>query len=363
MNRKQRMEAVRKALPVWFDSHARRMPWRENRSAYRVWISEIMLQQTRVETVRDYFVRFIKRFPDVGSLARSPLEDVLKAWEGLGYYSRARNLHAAAKVIVQELDGQLPSRREELLKLPGIGPYTAGAIASIAFGADEPVLDGNVKRVLCRLLAIAEDPRRPETEKKLWRLAGRMLPAGQGGDFNEALMDLGATICTPSTPRCEQCPVSSACKARSLGRENSLPVKAPKKKIPHRDIAAALIRRRGRILIDRRKPQGLLGGLWELPGGKVEPGETPAQAVVREVREEVGLEVEVLEHLTSVDHAYSHFRITLHVYVCKALRGRARAIQPEAVKWIRPDQLEQYAFPAANHKVFSVLRRRSDLMQ
>ncbi len=363
MNRKQRMEAVRKALPVWFDSHARRMPWRENRSAYRVWISEIMLQQTRVETVGDYFCRFIQRFPDVQSLARAPLEDVLKGWEGLGYYSRARNLHAAAKIIAGKHDGHLPSCREALLKLPGIGPYTAGAIASIAFGADEPVLDGNVKRVVCRVFAIAEDPRRPETQKKLWKLAGRMLPAGGAGDFNEALMDLGATICTPSAPGCEHCPVRCVCKAFSQGRQGSLPVKAPKKTIPHRDIAAALIRRRGKMLIDRRKPQGLLGGLWELPGGKVEPGETPAQAVVREVKEEVGLEVEVLEHLTSVDHAYSHFRITLHVYVCKALRGRARAIEPDAVKWIRPCQLEQYAFPAANHKVFDALRRRPDLME
>jgi A/G-specific adenine glycosylase len=363
MDRRRRMDAIRKALPVWFESHARRMPWRQERDAYRVWVSEIMLQQTRVEAVRGYFDRFIRRFPDVRALADAPLDAVLKSWEGLGYYSRARNLHAAARKVVEDHAGSLPSSRSELLALPGIGPYTAGAVASIAFGADEPVLDANVKRVLCRLFAVGEDPRRPQTQKKLWSLAGRLLPPGRAGAFNEALMDLGATVCIPGRPRCEICPLEEYCLARRRGRQNQLPVKARKKKIPHRDVAAALIIRRGKLLIDRRKPEGLLGGLWELPGGKVEPGEAPEQAVVREVREEVGLHVEVLEPLTRVEHAYTHFRITLHVLVCRAWRGRARALACSAVRWVYLRELDDYAFPSANHKVFAALRMRQDLLR
>jgi A/G-specific adenine glycosylase len=361
MNRTQRIEAIRGPLLAWFQAFARDLPWRENRDPYRVWVSEIMLQQTRVETVVAYFRRFMQRFPSVQALAEAKLDELLKCWEGLGYYSRARNLHAAARKLVAEHGGKLPTTAEELLKLPGIGPYTAGAIASIAFGADEPVVDGNVKRVLCRLLAIAEDPRKPATEKKLWRLARKVIPPGQAGTFNEAMMDLGATICTARRPRCDVCPLEGLCLARRRGKQEQLPVRSPRKPAPHYDIAAGVIRRRGRMLIDRRRDEGLLGGLWELPGGKVEPGETPAEAVVREAREEVGLEVKVIEHLASVDHAYTHFRITLHVYVCDAVRGRARAIDCAAVKWIDPDQLDQYAFPTANRKVFEHLAARPDL--
>ena len=353
------IDAIRTRLIQWFIRSARPLPWRdEPRDPYAVWISEVMLQQTRVDVVVGYYRRWLQRFPDVRTLAAAPLDDVLKAWEGLGYYSRARNIHRAAAAIVARHDGQLPASLEALRALPGIGAYTAGAVASIAFGLDEPVLDGNVKRVLCRLFRVEDDPARGATLRRLWDLARQLLPAGQAGTFNEALMDLGATICIPRTPRCDVCPVAKQCRAFQEGVQDELPRRRARKPVPHYDIAAAVVWKKGRMLIDQRKPEGLLGGLWELPGGKVEPGETREDAVVREVREEVGLEVTVRGYLTSVDHAYSHFRITLHVFECDWVSGTARPIACEQVRWVRPSQLAEYAFPAANNRVFEVLRGR-----
>ncbi len=310
-----------------------------------------MLQQTRVETAGPYFARFLERFPDVAALAAAPLDAVLKAWEGLGYYSRARNLHRAAGKIVSQHGGEIPSTAEALRALPGIGRYTAGAIASIAFGRDEPVLDGNVMRVLCRLFAIAGDPKGAAVGKRLWKLAGELLPRGSAGEFNQAMMDLGATVCLPRSPRCDQCPVRADCRARAAGRQEKLPTRVKAKAVPHYTIVAGVIHKGARLLIDQRAPQGLLGGLWEFPGGKVEAGETLQDALRREVREEVGLEVAVGEKIGVVRHAYSHFKITMHVFRCVHIRGRARAIACQQVKWVLPGELDAYAFPAATKKI------------
>jgi A/G-specific adenine glycosylase len=317
-----------------------------------------MLQQTRVATVIGYYQRFLDRFPTVAALAAAELPAVLKAWEGLGYYSRARNLHAAARCVVADFAGRVPADPDQLRRLPGVGAYTAAAIASIAFGRDVPVLDGNVTRVLARVFRLRENPATAAAQRRLLGWARPLIPPGQAGTINQALMDLGATVCTPRSPRCPACPLAAHCQAFARGEQADLPRKAPRKPIPHYDVAAAVIWRGGRVLIDRRKPTGLLGGLWEFPGGKRRPGETLEAAAIREVREEVGLTVRPTAHLITVRHAYSHFRITLHVFQCRPQAGRARPIACDAVKWVRLADLDDYAFPKANHKIIAALRER-----
>lgn len=352
------IRAIRRRLLRWFDAHRRELPWRQTRDPYAIWISEIMLQQTQVATVVDYYLRFLKQFPTVQDLATADLDAVLKCWEGLGYYSRARSLHKAARQLVDEHDGQLPTQADALGKLPGIGPYTAGAIASIAFGAAEPVVDGNVQRVLVRLRCIEQPPKTPAVQTQLWQLAGQLVPTDRPGDFNQAIMELGAMICRPKGPHCGHCPLTTLCLARKAGLQHDLPLAKPGKPLPHHTIVAGVISRRdGKILIDRRPADGLLGGLWEFPGGKVEPGETLTDALRREVREEVALEIEVGEKLYVVKHAYSHFRITMHVFLATHKAGRARAIACDAVKWVSPDALEHYAFPQANRQIIERLAR------
>ena len=319
-----------------------------------------MLQQTQVATVQPYYERFLRRFPTVEKLARARLDSVLKLWEGLGYYSRARHLHQAAKLIVTQHGGHVPRDKNELLGLPGIGAYTAGAIASIAFGQREPVVDGNVTRVLCRLFRLRENPKQAAVHREIWLLAQRLLPASRVGDFNEALMELGAEVCLPRTPRCDECPLAGTCQARRHGEEATLPVRTPRKRIPRHVIAVGVIYRNGRILIDRRKPEGLLGGLWEFPGGKKEPSETLEQALHREVREELGIRIRIQRSLIALDHAYSHFRIRLHAFECAYLSGTPQCLGCDAFKWVRPRDLRRYAFPAANGKIIEVLRKRRD---
>jgi A/G-specific adenine glycosylase len=339
----------------WFHKTARDLPWRRTKDPYAIWISETMLQQTQVETVKPYYQRFLDQFPTVEALAAARIDAVLKTWEGLGYYSRARNLHRAARQIVSQFGNHLPQTREALLSLPGIGPYTAGAVASIAFGRREPLVDGNVARVLCRLFLIRDDPKQPSVRRKLWDLAGSLLPKSHAGDFNQALMELGSQVCVPLKPRCEICPVRRVCQARIHDLQDQVPVRRRSRKIPSYLVAVAVIFRKGRILIDQRKPEGLLGGLWEFPGGKKEPNETLEEAVVREVREELGIEVQVDSPLVTVDHAYSHFRVRLHAFKCTYLRGTPRCVTCTDVKWVYPSMLRRYAFPAANRKIIDLL--------
>jgi A/G-specific adenine glycosylase len=351
--------AIRRRLLRWYRRFARALPWRASREPYRVWVSEIMLQQTRVGTAMPYFERFLRQFPDVRSLASTPMEKVLKAWEGMGYYSRARNLHRAARIMVADYGGELPRTARELQALPGIGPYTAGAIASIAFGLREPVLDGNVARVLCRLLCVRGDPSLPATRERLWAAARALLPRRRAGagEFNQAMMDLGAMVCIPGRPRCAECPLELVCQARQAGCQDRLPVRRRRSASPHQTIVAGVIWRGGRILIARRRPEGLLGGLWEFPGGKVRRGETLEGALRREVREEVGIAVRVLGRRMTLRHAYTHLRITMHVMECRHVSGRARAIASQAVRWASPAELDSFAWPAANRKVVESLAR------
>jgi len=350
--------AIRAAMEDWYNRCARNLPWRQRRDPYAIWISEVMLQQTRVATVTGYYRRFLQRFPTAEALAAAPLSAVLKAWEGMGYYSRARNLHAAARKLAADFGGKLPADVASLRSLPGVGPYTAAAVASIAFGLDEAVVDGNVARVLARVFLIRRNVKLPAVHRRLVELAGSLVPPGKAGMMNQALMDLGATVCTPRGPRCDDCPLRRFCLALAAGCQNDLPVKPPRKTTPHYDVAVGVVVKAGRVLIDLRKPEGLLGGLWEFPGGKRGAGESLEHAVVREVREEVGIEVEPTALLAVVRHAYTHFRITMHAYECRHMSGRARPIACDAVKWVHLSRLDDYAFPKANHKVIAALRER-----
>jgi A/G-specific adenine glycosylase len=354
--------SIQSALIAWFEDGKQELPWRQNRDAYRVWLSEVMLQQTQVETVIPYYLRFLKAFPSLSSLASAPLDQVLKAWEGLGYYSRARHLHRAAQIVVKQFQGQLPSTVDDLMRLPGIGRYTAGAIASLAFGVNAPLLDGNVIRVFSRLLDSDQDVTADETKRVLWQIAEQLLPAGKAGQWNEGLMELGRRVCTPKNPACDLCPLNGHCLARRAGVQAARPVKSPRKKTPHYEVAAGVIQdQAGHILIAQRPLEGMLGGLWEFPGGKREAGETLPECLRREIAEELGIDIEVGPQIVIIKHAYTHFRITLYAFLCRYVSGAPRTLGCAAWQWISQDDFDRYAFPVTDHKIIGNLRNGSQL--
>lgn len=342
-------------LVNWIEKARRDLPWRQRRDPYAVWISEVMLQQTRVATVVPYFERWLARFPDVVTLAAAPLDDVLKTWEGLGYYARARNLHRAAQIIVAQHQGQLPAERKALLALPGIGEYTAGAILSLAFGQAQPVLDGNVRRVLSRVYDIAEDVTAPGTVHRLWELAAALVaaaPADRAGDLNEGLMELGALVCTPQAPDCPACPLADLCLAHAHGTEAERPMKTARPRTPHYNVVAAVIAdMAGRYLLVRRPAEGLLGGLWGFPGGTTAEGEALDIALIRTVAEQTGIEIRPGMTLQPIKHAYTHFRITLHPFCAEHLAGEPRPLRCADLRWVAPDELTTYALPVTDRKI------------
>jgi A/G-specific adenine glycosylase len=353
---------IHETLLFWFGRAARDLPFRGAKAPYHIWLSEIMLQQTQVKTVIPYYERFLKKLPTIQALAGAKLDTVLKLWQGLGYYTRAKSLHKAAKIIVEEHDGKFPQDFEQILSLPGIGRYTAGAIASIAFGQRRAVLDGNVIRVLCRLYAIEKNPAEAKTRDQLWQIAEELLPKKNCGNWNQALMELGAEICTPRNPLCPKCPIQRFCLAYRKNMQDILPLRTKGKKIPHYTVVIAVIfNEQGRMLIDKRKSEGFLGGLWELPGGKKQKGETFKHAVAREILEEVGLRVEVLKKLCIVKHAYSHFAVTLHTYLCSPVSGNAQSLGCEQIKWVRPNDLHRFAFPSGTVKILQELKKKNCL--
>lgn len=318
-----------------------------------------MLQQTQVATVIAYYNRWMLRFPTIEKLAAAPLDTILKLWEGLGYYSRARNLHAAAQMVVTEYGGKLPTRANELQKLKGIGRYTANAIASIAFDQAVPVVDGNVIRVLSRLTDLPDDTTQTATKNKLWELAGELIPAQRTGDYNQALMELGQRVCKPTTPLCHICPLAQQCLAFQRGTQHERPVRSKRKKTPHFEVAAGVILREdGKFLITQRPLDGLLGGLWEFPGGKQEAGETLEQTLAREIMEELGVVIRPNYPITTVKHAFTHFRITLHAFHATFISGKITHIGVRDHAWVTLNDLDMYAFGKADREVIGVLKSK-----
>ncbi len=342
-------------LHAWYRSTARDLPWRRSRDPYAIWVSEVMLQQTRVDAVVPYFTRWMTRLPEVATLAAADEHDVLKLWEGLGYYRRARNLHRAAQVVVEEHGGSVPRDYGAFRSLPGVGAYTAAAVLSIAFDANLAVVDGNVKRVLTRLTACPGEPARAPFALAIEALAGALLPTGTAATHNQAVMELGATVCTPRNPRCAECPLTDGCRGLATGNPDSFPARTKKALPPHHDVAIGIVVRDGQVFIDRRRYGGLLGGLWEFPGGKVESGETVEQALVRELREEFGMAVEIADPLDPVRHAYSHLRVTLHPRLCRFRSMDDRVGEGRPWKWVRPEELTEHPMPRANRKIIEGL--------
>jgi A/G-specific adenine glycosylase len=320
---------------------------------YRVWISEIMLQQTQAPRVVPFFQRWMERLPDVASLAAAEPEELLKLWEGLGYYSRVKNIQRTARTLVAEYGGRLPRCREALLALPGIGPYTAAAVLSLGFNEPYAVLDANVARVVARLFDVALPVRSAKGQRVLTETAQRSLPAGRAREFNQALMELGALRCLPKRPQCASCPLLEACLARERGTLQERPVLAPAKPAVRVEAAAGLLVEEGRVFIQKRPAQGLMADLWEFPGGKIGSGETPEEALRRELLEELGLEVVVGEKIGRIRHSYTTFRVNLHVYWCrkKDRQGQVELRSAQEGRFVEAGELGQYAFPAANRKL------------
>ena len=318
---------IQARLLQWYKKNGRDLPWRKTRDPYAIWVSEIMLQQTQVPTVIPYYKNFLKSFPTVRHLAKANLSRVLRLWEGLGYYSRARNLHRASQIVSNHFHGEIPDQPKDLLTLPGIGQYTAGAILSIAFNKPAPILDGNVRRVLSRLFAISGSPLRGKTEGLLWHLSGSLIPKGYASSFNQGLMDLGAMICTPKEPQCPKCPLRDLCKGRASGEPERYPSKRLKRAIPHRESVSAVIRKNEKVLLCERPPKGLLGGLWEFPSWESE-GRKNGRWLRDRIRGELGMGVNVKESIGTFHQTFSHFKLTLQVFLCQHLNGKGKG------KWV-----------------------------
>ena len=357
------MPRLASRLLNWYDQNKRILPWRlSGLSPYAVWVSEIMLQQTRVETVIPYYEKWLRLFPTVEALADASEHDVLNAWEGLGYYSRARNFHKAAQLVVEKFNGQLPRDLDELRTLPGVGRYTVGALASIVFGMDEPALDGNLKRVYARLFDVSEPIDSVEGEKILWKLAKDNLPKGKAADFNQALMDLGALICVPKNPRCLICPLLKGCQARAHGTQDVRPVKKMKKAVPHYVHAAGVIVRRvgnplhEEFLLAQRPTTGLLGGMWEFPNGRVD--QDPARELAKALKDGYNLRLGAkrkVQELGEFQHAYTHFKVTVHAYLCDL----ASSPNAENLKWVALQDLADYPMGKLDRHIANTVMQRN----
>jgi A/G-specific adenine glycosylase len=367
---------LRQALLAWWEQEGRRaIPWKqppargnpalvEVLDPYGIWVAEVMLQQTQLQVVLPYWQRWMAAFPDLASLAQASEQQVLLRWQGLGYYARARRLHQGARHLLRLFgdSGADPWPRDLAgwLALPGIGPSTAGSILSSAFDLPFAILDGNVRRVLARLTASPRPPARQLAG--LWQLSEALLDRRRPRDFNQALMDLGATVCTPRQPRCGVCPWQAHCAAYAAGDPARFPVKDAPRPLPFQVIGVGVVLNdAGEVLIDQRLPEGLLGGLWEFPGGKQEPDEPIEATIARELREELAIEAEVGQELIRLEHAYSHKRLRFVVHLCRWLGGEPQPLASQQVRWVEPAQLADYPFPAANARIIAALLEHLDV--
>ena len=345
------------ALLHWFAQNGRLLPWRCTYLPYHIWISEIMLQQTQMDRVVVYFNRWLDRFPDIDSLAAAPEQEVLRLWEGLGYYSRARNLLKTAGLLCRRHGSVLPEDHGALLKLPGIGRYTAGAIMSLAFNRSHPIVDTNVERLFARLFNLPEPVKEKHTHAFIWQKAAKLIPEGKARFFNQALMELGALICLPRSPRCDICPVRNHCEAFAQGVASERPVAGETREIIPVSMASGVLHHRGKIYIQKRLADDVWPNLWEFPSGRIEEGETPEQALVREYREETGFAIGDLRKIATIKHSFTRYRITLHCYHCRLQGSKTKPVLHAAqeYRWADLDELENFAFPAPHRRLINRL--------
>lgn len=338
-----------KSILRWFDQHGRKnLPWQQNKTPYRVWLSEIMLQQTQVTTVIPYFMRFIAAFPDIVSLANAKEDEVLHHWTGLGYYTRARNLHRTAKIILVNFEGKFPNKIDELQNLPGIGRSTAGAILSLAFEKKSAILDGNVKRVLTRFHGITEWPGEKKIVDSLWRIAEKYTPQKRVADYTQAMMDLGATLCIRGTPHCEQCPLQKNCRSKKLGIEKSLPQKRPAKKLPIRKKIFLILKKDHCILLEKNPPTGIWGGLWCFP---ILPEETSTQEIKKFCRERFQIEIKKITFDNVFRHTFSHFHLDIIPALISIEKNTSRVMEKDKQTWYNLKTLPNKGLPAPVKKL------------
>lgn len=342
----------------WFRENKRELPWRGTKDIYKIWLSEVMLQQTQVATVIPYYRRFLEHYPGVRELAKAGGESVLKLWEGLGYYNRCMNLHKAARIIEDRFWGEVPDTPGEFASLPGVGPYILAAVMSIARGYPLPAVDGNVIRTYCRLNGVTDDVRKPAVKNQITKELEKIIPPKSPGNFNEAMIELGALICLPKKPLCDACPLNPDCVARITSQTGRIPFKSPRKKAPLYKVSIAVILKGEKFYIQKRPLGGHLGGMWEFPGGKQKGKESPEQTLLRECREELGTEVTIIEKLSNIHHAYSHFKIEMDVFLCRLPHdGDITPSHDQPSRWISIEQLQEFPFPGANHKFFPALKK------
>lgn len=325
-----------KRILAWYKCNGRQLPWRGHPDPYAIWVSEIMLQQTRVKAVIPYFERWMSRFPTIIDLAIASEQDVLNIWEGLGYYSRARNMQRAAKLVISEYGGELPHDIKMLTDLPGIGRSTAGAIASMAFGMNEPILDGNIRRVLARLFNYDKPVDTPVGRRYLWDIQKSNLPEGRAGDYNQAIMDLGAMVCMSRDPDCGLCPINDLCQANALGVQNERPLLKRKPGVPKYIHSSAIIRQAEQVLLAHRPSKGLLGGMWEFPNGRINGN--PKADFDSTLEAAYGLRIRVDEPFGMIKHAYTHFRVTVHIFCCELVQR----YKNDALRWVNIRDLDDY---------------------
>ena len=351
---------IQEKLLAWYRTNARTLPWRGLQDPYLIWISEVMLQQTQVETVIPYFQCWIVRFPEIQSVAYAPIDEILRAWEGLGYYSRARNIKKTAEIVFTQYAGNLPTLPIDLIQLPGIGDYIAGAIASIGFGLDEPALDANGVRVVSRISDFHGQVNKAANKKILKENLHSLLPKGFAGDFNQAVMDLGSMLCFSANPKCDYCPIQSECLAFSRNTQKDIPVGTKRIKKPHFNVVAGIIKKNGKLLIGKRPANGLLGGMWEFPGGKIEDGEDHQMALRRELEEELGIDVILREVFGEYKHAYTHFSVTVFPYFVEIVSGVPIAKVAEKIEWAPIDTLKEYPMGKVDRSISNNLQKKLD---
>jgi A/G-specific adenine glycosylase len=349
--------ALQDALLHWFAQNGRDLPWRRTYLPYHIWISEIMLQQTQMNRVVVYFNRWLDRFPDIASLAEAREQEALLLWEGLGYYSRAKNLLKTADLLCRNHGGALPEDHGALLKLPGIGRYTAGAIMSLAFNRSYPIVDANVERLFARLFNLAAPVKEKRTHAFIWHKANELIPKGKTRFFNQALMELGALICLPRSPRCDDCPIRDHCEAFAQGVVSERPIAGKTQESIPITMVSGVLRHQGKIYIQKRLADDVWPNLWEFPGGRIEEGETPEQAIVREYQEETGFAIHDLEKICTIRHSFTKYRVTLHCYHCSLQSRKTEPVLHAAqeYRWAPPEELETFAFPAPHRRLIKRL--------